>query len=71
MPEPSRSVVSLCEGARCRPLLAIRATQAATVALLPFLAELADRLRAEGAMGRVVVRDRRTGAVVATRRVWP
>ena len=43
-------------------------TEAEAVALL---APLADRLREKGAIGRVLLLDGRTGAVVAERRVWP
>lgn len=71
MPEPPTYLVSLCEGDQCVPLFTIAETPVTVADLLPFLAELADRLRAKGAMGRVVVTDRQTGAIVAARQVWP
>ena len=44
------------------------ATEAEAVAVLE---RLAERLRERGALGRAVLLDRRTLAVVAERRVWP
>ena len=40
-------------------------------AAVAFLAELARRLRAKGAIGRVRLCEPGTERVVATRRVWP
>jgi hypothetical protein len=71
MPEPPSYLVSLCEGDLCRPLFTIDDASVTVADLLPFLAELAVRLRSKGAMGRVVVTDRESGAVIATRQVWP
>ena len=62
-------VIAVCEGTACVP--------AATVPDVPravavgWLAELAARFRAKGLLGRVALLDGRTGAVVASRRIWP
>ena len=69
-PRPARVpyLVALCEGRRCVPVAVLAARQAEAEAVL---ASHAARLRAGGAVGRVVLRDRRDGTVVAARRVWP
>ena len=74
MPVPSAYVIVLCEGRRCVEVLdlpdptdeAAREAEAAAA-----LAHLARLFRDEGAVGRLVLRERRTGAVVAERRIWP
>jgi hypothetical protein len=71
VPEPPTYLVSLCEGDRCLSLFNVDDVPVTVADLLPFLAELADRLRAKGAMGRVVVTEGQSGVVVASRRVWP
>ncbi len=71
MPEPPPYLVSLCEGDQCLPLFRIDDTPVTVAELLSFLAELADRLRMKGAMGRVVVTDGQSGGVIAARQVWP
>ena len=76
MSEPDRPAyrVALCEGNDCVQVAALDdlpggpPTAAQAVALL---ARLAAHLRERGAIGRAVLLDRRTGAVVAARRVWP
>ena len=62
-------VLAVCEGGRCVPVVPLPGVPRAAAA--GSLAELAARLRAKGALGRVVLLDGRTGAVVASRRVWP
>ena len=73
-PDPSAYVVAHCEGRRCVEVLDFAdlteeaPTEAEAVAALERLALL---FRDGGAVGRLVLRERRTGAVVAERRVWP
>ena len=66
---PARYRLVLCEGERCVPLGALggRSLPAAEAAL----ERRAARLRAEGAIGRVVLLDGGTERVVARCRVWP
>ena len=68
-PPPYR--VDVCDGAGCRPLLALDDAPVAEEEAVGFLAELARRLRAQGAIGRVRLCEPGTERVVATRRVWP
>ncbi len=70
MTDPPAYVVALCEGGNCLRVkdLAEAEPREEAVALL---ARLAARLRAMGAVGRVVLLDGRTGEAVAERRVWP
>ena len=74
MPERPAYAVAVCEGRDCVRVADLGAlpggppTAAQAVALL---ARLAAHLRERGAIGRAVLLDRRTGAVVAARRVWP
>ena len=63
--------VDVCDGAGCRPLLALDDAPVAEEEAVEFLAELARRLRAKGAIGEVRLCDPGSGRVVATRRVWP
>jgi hypothetical protein len=70
MTEPPAYVVALCEGGTCLPVKDLAEAEPREE-LVALLARLAERLRAVGAIGRVVVLDRRTGEVVAARRVWP
>ena len=73
-PDPPAYVVAHCEGRRCAEVLdfadqtEVAPTEAGAVAALE---HLAAQFRAGGAVGRLVLRERRTGAVVAERRVWP
>ena len=62
-------VIAVCEGAACVPAVPVPDVPLGVV--LGWLAELAARLRAKGMLGRVALLDARTGAVVASRRVWP
>ena len=62
-------VLAVCEGDRCVPVVPLPGVPRATA--VKSLAELAARLRAKGALGRLALLDARTGAVVARRRVWP
>ena len=64
-----RYVIAVCEGAACVPAVPVPDVPRAVA--IGWLAELAARFRAKGRLGRVVLLDGRTGAVVATRRVWP
>ena len=74
VPVPSAHVVVHCEGRRCAEVLDFAdqtekaPTEAEAVAALERLAVL---FRDGGAGGRLVLRERRAGAVVAERRVWP
>ena len=56
-------LIVVCEGGHCVPL-----TEAEAVA---FLALLAARLRAEGAIGRLLLLDGGNRRVVARCQVWP
>ena len=62
-------VLAACEGDECVPVVPLPGVLRPVA--VGALAELAARLRAKGALGRVVLLDARTGAVVASRRVWP
>jgi hypothetical protein len=62
---------AVCEGRRCVPIEELEAEWLSEAEAVAALALLAARLRARGGVGRVVLVDGRTGAVVATRRVWP
>ena len=71
MAEPPRYLIAVCEGRTCRPLASpddVPPTEAEAIA---FLALVAARLRAQGAVGWAVVLDGRAKRVVARRRVWP
>ena len=69
MPELPTYVVALCEGDRCLPLLALDDERRPHA--VDLLGRLAAWLRARDALGRLVLRNERTGEVVAARRVWP
>ena len=74
MSQPPAYAILHCEGRRCVEVadLADLADEApAEAEAVAFLERLAARFRAAGAIGRVVLVDRRTGDIVATRRVWP
>ena len=62
-------VLAVCEGDECVAIVPVPVVPRA-LAVGP-LAELAALLRARGAIGRLVLLDPPTGAVVAARRVWP
>ncbi len=66
--------MAVCEGRRCVGVADLAGlpggppTEAEAVGVLE---QVAARLRERGALGRAVLLDRRTLAVVAERRVWP
>ena len=67
-------VVAVCEGRRCvgvADLDGLPGGLPTEAEARGFLAWMAAALRARGALGRVVLLDRRTRTVVAKRRVWP
>ena len=68
---PPLYLVLLCEGGRCAPLLSFDDAPLAEAEAAAALAGLAARLRAGGAVGRVLLVDGQTRRRVATRRVWP
>ena len=73
-PGASSYLVAVCEGRRCVGVFDFDdvpggpPTEAEAIAVL---ARVAAHLREAGALGRAVLLDRRTKAVVAKRRVWP
>ncbi len=72
MPEPPRYLVAVCEGKHCVPLGAADDERlAAPATAADFLVRVAAFLRRQGVMGRVVLVDGRSRAVVGARRVWP
>ena len=62
-------VIAVCEGAACVPAVPVPDVPLAVA--VGWLGELAARFRAKGMLGRLALLDGRTGAVVASRRVWP
>ena len=62
-------VIAVCEGAECVP--AVPVPDVPRRVAVGWLDEMAARFRAKGLLGRLVLLDARTGAVVAGRRVWP
>ena len=69
--QPPTYLIALCEGTRCVPVLELDDAPTTEAEAVVLLAQVADRLRDKGAIGRVLLLDGRTGAVVAERRVWP
>ena len=67
--EQPGSVIAVCEGAECVPALPV--PDAPLGVAVGWLVEFASRCQAKGMLGRVALLDARTGAVVASRRVWP
>ncbi len=63
--------VLVCEGRRCVPVLDLTGEPVAEGEAVTFLAEVAARLRALRALGRVVLVDGRTGRRAASVRVGP
>ena len=70
-------LIAVCEGRHCVPVRDLGGlgglpggppTEAEARALL---ARLAEALRARGVLGRAVLLDRESGAVVAARQLWP
>jgi hypothetical protein len=71
-------LVTLCEGERCLPLVAIvdrdehaRDEPTGQARLEATLLALARVLRDNGAVGRLFLMNQQTGDLIATRRVWP
>ena len=71
MAEPPRYLIAVCEGRTCVPLRGLEDVPPTEAEAAAFLALVATRLRAEGAIGWVVLLDGRAKRVVARRRVWP
>ena len=71
MVEPPLYLIVVCEGHDCVPLSVLDDAPLTKLEAVAFLALLAGRLRAEGAIGWVALLDGRTKRVVARRRVWP
>ena len=67
-------LVAVCEGRRCVGVADLDdvpggpPTEAEAIALLD---RIAADLRQRGVLGRAVLLDRRTEAIIARRRVWP
>ena len=68
-------LVLVCEGRRdgrrCVPVRDFAGEDWTEADIVARLALRAARLRAVGGLGRAVVVDRRSGRVVARRRIWP
>ena len=62
--------VAICDGGGCREVLVIDDAETPGQAAA-WLATLATQLRERGVLGGLVLTEAGTGAVVATRRVWP
>lgn len=78
MPDVPSYLVTLCEGERCRPLVAIvdhddvASDQVMrTTRFEATLHTIAEVLRAKGAVGRLFLQNQQTGDLIATRHVWP
>ena len=69
--EPPLYLIALCEGRDCVPLTSLDNVPLTELEAVAFLALLAARLRAEGAIGRLVLLDGATRRIVARSRVWP
>jgi hypothetical protein len=63
--------VLICEGRRCVPVRDFAGEAWTEAEIVARLGVLAARLRTVGGIGRAVVVDRRSGRVVAARRIWP
>ena len=66
---PPPYVLTVCDGAGCRPLLSVEAMPPDDLDAL--VAELARYLRRRRVVGRLLLRRRDSGAVVARRGIWP
>ncbi len=64
-------LILVCEGRRCVPVLDLAGEPTTEPEAVTMLAELAERLRGLGALGRAVLVERRTGRQVASVRVGP
>ncbi len=71
MTERPDYAILVCEGRRCVAVLDVTGEPVAEGEAVAFLREVAARLRALRALGRVVVVERRSGRVVASIRVGP
>ena len=73
-PGASSYLLAVCEGRRCVPvrnLDGLPGGPPTAAEAIAFLGQLATHLRGRGVLGRAVLLDTRTGAVVAERRLWP
>ncbi len=71
-------LIVVCEGERCRPMVAIADQDeqdvdpdSANKQLEHALATMASLLRTKGALGRLVLVNVDTGELIATRQIWP
>ena len=71
MAEPPLYLIAVCEGRRCVLLSVLDDAPPTEAEAVAFLGLLTARLRAEGAIGRLVLLDGGSKRVVARRRVWP
>ena len=71
MAEQPAYLVLVCEGRRCVPVRDFAGEDWTEAEIVVRLALLAARLRKVGGIGRAVVVERRSGRVVAARRIWP
>ena len=71
MTVPSTYTVLVCEGRRCVPVRDFAGETWTGPEIVARLGLLATRLRKIGGVGRAVVVERRSGRVVARRRIWP
>ena len=63
--------VLVCEGRRCVPVRDFAGEDWTQAEIVARLGLLAVRLREVGGIGQAVVVERRSGRVVARRRIWP
>jgi len=64
-------LILVCEGNRCVPVRDVAGEAWTEAEIVARLGLLAGRLRKVEGIGRAVVVDRRSGRVVARRRIWP
>ncbi len=63
--------ILVCEGRRCVPILDLAGEPVSEGEAVVFLRHLAVRLRGMRALGNAVLLERRSGGVIASRRIWP
>jgi hypothetical protein len=68
---PPTYTVLVCEGCRCVSVRDFVGETWTEVEIVVRLGLPAARLREIGGLGRVVVVERRSGRIVARRRIWP
>ena len=71
MTVPPTYTILVCEGRRCVPVRDFVGETWTEAEIVVRLGLLAARLREIGGLGRVVVVERRSGRIVARRRIWP